>query len=809
MDQSLAPAAQNRRLQAAVVSIALFTLLVGVYLLSYSGIYHSGDEIGYVRDATQIIRATASSLGHGGPFALVLASVLGVAQKIPFVGTLQAQFLISIVSTGLAAVFLFLLGLELKYDRCAALIVALLYGLASPAWVYSKLLFRDPFVATALIALAYFLVRFRVHRSFVSLGLGILAGAIAIATRPSAAVVAPFALLYVTVALLAQSGASKSGKRIPRPVVVLVVVVLLIAVGASLAAVFTLYTKWLDRLLRFFEHRDALAGLLVSPGRGILFYVPIVVLALAGLVRFARRHPWETVLLYGPIPFALLMVSVHPMWWGGWNWGPRYVVPFLPYLLFPIIALIEPLVTGQWPRWGWIPIAAVVLLSFLTEAVGAAIGPNTGTFQNMEPGTFFAWYYAPLALLGSLGQSNPDLAWLHLRGGAANAVWVVVPALLVLVLSVWLLWRGLRRSPAIEENSSKQASRRLLAAAIGILLLTAAVSAWSIRQYYRLDTRYRSPDGYAEAVERVRTEGRPNDLFVFDHWTTEDVHIRPSQVDNFCRGVCPPVREVVRNSWSITPVDMKLKWLDGIRWNQERVWYLPGSNLSEADPVSEVKPWLDTYLFQADCEQFSSDTSLCTYYNLTPSEELSPVFGASLFEEDRAHAFLPLVVSANSPKRDPQWAGPRGASIEFDALFGDRIQLSDVRLYQPASSPPMQTRLVTAQPGEPILIELLWQALAPIDNRAKVSLQLVDASGQLVHQIDREPVDGLWPTTSWQPGRPVSDRYALVLPGSLQAGDYQVLLVVYDPLTGERLPTATGDALKIADVAVVAQETRP
>ena len=529
MDQSSAPAAQNRRLQTAALSIALFTLLAGVYLLSYSGIYHSGDEIGYVRDATEIIRETPIRLGHSGPFALVLASVLVVAQKIPFVGTLQAQFLINIVSTGLAAVFLFLLGLELRYDRRAALIVALMYGLASPAWVYSKLLFRDPFVATALIASATFLVRFRFRRSFVSLGFGILAGAIAIATRPSAAVVAPFALLYVTVALLARSEVSKSGKRIPRPVVFLVIVVLLIAVGASLVTVFTLYTKWLDRLLRFFEHRDALAALLVSPGRGILFYVPIVVLALAGLVRFARRYPWETVLIYGAIPFALLMVSVHPMWWGGWNWGPRYVVPFLPYLLFPIISLIEPLVTGQWPRWGWIPIIAVVLVSFVTQAVGAAIGPNTLTFQNMEPDTFFAWYYAPLALLIFLGQNNPDLAWLHLRGGAANAVLVVVPALVVLALSAWLLWLGLKRPRATDENTSKQSSRRLLAAAIGILVLTAAVSAWSIRQYYRLDTRYRSPDGYAEAIERVRTEERPNDLFVFDYWKTEDVNIYPSR----------------------------------------------------------------------------------------------------------------------------------------------------------------------------------------------------------------------------------------------------------------------------------------
>ena len=145
----------------AALSLGLFALLASLYLLSYSGIYHSGDKVGYVRDAIKIIRQGPTELGHGGPFALTLALGLILAQAGEFVRPLQGLFLINIAATALAAVFLFLTILELGYDYRAGLLVAMLYGLASPAWVYSKLLFRDPFVAMALIAMVAFLVRFR------------------------------------------------------------------------------------------------------------------------------------------------------------------------------------------------------------------------------------------------------------------------------------------------------------------------------------------------------------------------------------------------------------------------------------------------------------------------------------------------------------------------------------------------------------------------------------------------------------------------------------------------------------------------
>ena len=311
---------EDRR-RNAVLAIGLFVFLAGVYLLSFSGIYHSGDEVGYVRDAVEIIRDGSIDLGHGGPFTLILAGVLILSKAIGFVGALQALFLTNIAATALAAVFLFLIATELKYDRRAALLTALLYGLASPAWVYSKHLFRDPLVAMALIAMLYFSIRFRYRSSLVSLGLAVLFGVIAIATRPSMAIVAPFACVYIASSLWRRSDHIVSRRNTRKVISIVAVLLLTVVVGLVVVSVFNRYTKWLDRLLHFFDQSDALAGLLISPGRGLLFYAPIVLLALVALYRFGRKHPWETFLVWAPIPFYLVMVSAHPIWWGGGTGG--------------------------------------------------------------------------------------------------------------------------------------------------------------------------------------------------------------------------------------------------------------------------------------------------------------------------------------------------------------------------------------------------------------------------------------------------------------------------------------------------------
>ncbi|MEO5740908.1 MAG: hypothetical protein ABIS29_09980, partial [Vicinamibacterales bacterium] len=96
-----------------------------------------------------------------------------------------------------------------------------------------------------------------------------------------------------------------------------------------------------------------LAGLTVSPSRGILIYSPIVLLAAYGAVR-AWRSPLESGTTYGAMDRAdaillarylslaavaiLLTYSKFIAWWGGHGYGPRYLTDAMPFV-GPLFAL--------------------------------------------------------------------------------------------------------------------------------------------------------------------------------------------------------------------------------------------------------------------------------------------------------------------------------------------------------------------------------------------------------------------------------------------------------------------------------------
>ena len=49
-----------------IYTLGLFVLLFSIYLLSYSGIVHSRDEVLYIRNATRPVEGECRTLGHGG-----------------------------------------------------------------------------------------------------------------------------------------------------------------------------------------------------------------------------------------------------------------------------------------------------------------------------------------------------------------------------------------------------------------------------------------------------------------------------------------------------------------------------------------------------------------------------------------------------------------------------------------------------------------------------------------------------------------------------------------------------------------------
>jgi hypothetical protein len=85
-------------------------------------------------------------------------------------------------------------------------------------------------------------------------------------------------------------------------------------------------------------------------------------------------------------------------------------------------------------------------------------------------------------------------------------------------------------------------------------------------------------------------------------------------------------------------------------------------------------------------------------------------------------------------------------------------------------------------------LTLFWHGRQPIAKAYTVFLHLVDANGQMVGQWDQTPSAGVSPTTSWQPAQIVVDDYQIPFQLIGATAPYQLLLGLYDPTTGDRLP---------------------
>jgi len=144
---------------------------------------------------------------------------------------------------------------------------------------------------------------------------------------------------------------------------------------------------------------------------------------------------------------------------------------------------------------------------------------------------------------------------------------------------------------------------------------------------------------------------------------------------------------------------------------------------------------------------------------------------------------------------------PDEPAVMLDARFGD------IRLHGYALDD------ATSSPGDILPVTLFWEAQAPIAERYKVTVQLLDGAGQLVAQVDTEPGDGLMPTTIWEPGQILTDRYGVLLPADLPPGHYTLIVGLYHVTTGERLPVAldgepVGDHLVLGNVEIAPAKCR-
>lgn len=261
-----------------------------------------------------------------------------------------AVMLLNPLVLALTGAALYRLARRLGYGRGPAVGAALLSALATPLWVYSKTFFSEPLVALALVVAVLGALRGDAGRSS---GWALCGAALGgtVLVKPVALVVAPAFLLY---AALRAQGRWRAVAGVAGP--------LLAGLAGVAAYNQARFGSFLDTGYRTAAWNVApwvgLAGLLISPGKGLMWYCPVLPVGIGGLVILARREGRAAALLSGVAASYLLVHSVYNHWHGGGAWGPRLILPIVPLLTLPVAEVFR-----HPPRRAWLQLALALLLA--------------------------------------------------------------------------------------------------------------------------------------------------------------------------------------------------------------------------------------------------------------------------------------------------------------------------------------------------------------------------------------------------------------------------------------------------------------
>ena len=497
-----------------LLALCLFAFLFSIYLFTFSGRYHSSDEMSMLAVTDSLARRGAWDIelmrwmgeqqGSFGPdghlysrkgigTTLAALPLYWLALQGGRLGNVQAAMLTLGLATAATAALIFLTLRRLGFGQAASLGTGLAFGVGTMAWPYARTLFSEPLAGLGLILSFYFLIRYRDEPDGWS---ALLAGtglAMALLARLNNAIVAPFLGLFLLVYLHRQVG--RNGRRWIAPV-------LLFGLPVLAALLITGWYNWLrfgnplttgylpeERFATpFFE---GLYGLTLSPGKGLFWYNPLLFAAVTAWPAFLRRNRAAGLVSAAIVLVNLVFYAPWYLWWAGHAWGPRFLVTMLPFATLPLASALE----SAWHhrRTLGVALGLLFLVSVAVQVLGVAVDFNLyleeihAELGLYHPATLFTLTYSPLLRqISYLRLENLDLAWA--RGGTIH--W---PALGLSLVGV-----------ALSGVVLLAAARRRSQACPGLLVLLIAVAAGLLLLY--------APEGdVAQAAQDLALMERPHE----------------------------------------------------------------------------------------------------------------------------------------------------------------------------------------------------------------------------------------------------------------------------------------------------------
>ncbi len=356
--QSTNPPIHQSTAQDRSIAFLIFGFLLACYLLTYTGVIQSSDGLSMFATTESMVRGgeidsnqllwMGLQQGTFGPdgnlygrkgigMALLALPLVWVALKWTALGLVQSALLLNPILIAWTGGLVYRSGRRLGWSQAVAVITALVFGLATLAWPYAQTFFSDPVAGWGLFAAFYGLLSFARTGRKRYLAMAGLTWGLAYLARSINLVTLPFYALAVLVILNQGSQAWKADWRGAlrrllwdewRPWTTFALPVIL-AGGISLWWNFARYGNIFDSGYLEAESFSAnllvgVFGLLIGPARGLIWYSPVLLLAIPGAVRLWRTHRWATGLILAVSGVYVLLYGKWFMWHGGYSWGAPF-----------------------------------------------------------------------------------------------------------------------------------------------------------------------------------------------------------------------------------------------------------------------------------------------------------------------------------------------------------------------------------------------------------------------------------------------------------------------------------------------------
>ena len=286
------------------------------------------------------------------------------------------------VITALTCVVLYAFARAIGLAFYESLATTFVFGFATIAWPYSKGLYREALQSLCLLLAVYAVYKARVLPSQRWLWIsGSAFGFLALTKVANLAMLPVFLgfIVFIFVPIWANWKILARWMRAIQAVIVFLIPVIACLVFQGIINVI----KFGDFLnigpynygnpLPYFSFANligGLVGLLVSFEKGLVFYVPPVLLFVPAWILFFFKNKIDAIFVLLLIVLHILFSASYVAWDGGSYWGPRYLVEIVPLMMLPLGFLWQ--VQNKWTRWIWRLASTVIVgLGLGVQLLGA------------------------------------------------------------------------------------------------------------------------------------------------------------------------------------------------------------------------------------------------------------------------------------------------------------------------------------------------------------------------------------------------------------------------------------------------------